>query len=202
MTAQDPRKKNLEAPIGRESYYEYRDRWAVLVGISTYKHSSERYKWDLKYARRDAEKLADLLKQTAYGGIDESRMLLLCDEEATTGAIIKALRTFLKKPARQDLVLLHFSCHGTPDPDGLEEMYLVTHDTDPLDVPATALPMREVRYALDHTLKSERVVILADTCYSAALASDGRRSATPNAGVMKSYLDEIGKSNWFLTVVS
>jgi hypothetical protein len=70
-------------------------------------------------------------------------------------------------------------CCGRPDPDGLDEVYLITHDTDPADIAATALPMREVRYALEHTLKAERVVTLADTCHSAALVSGGRRLATP-----------------------
>jgi uncharacterized caspase-like protein len=121
-------------------------------------------------------------------------MCVLLDDDATTAKITKALRSFLRRPASNDLVLLHLSCHGTPDPDGLDEVYLVTHDTDPADIAATALPMREVRYALEHTLKAERVVTLADTCHSAALVSGGRRLATPNAQVMKQYLQAIGES--------
>jgi uncharacterized caspase-like protein len=190
MATPEPRSRNLEPDHGLASYYEYRERWAVLVGISEHQHAP----WNLKYARRDAEELAKLLKQAAYGAFDESRMCILLDQEATTAALTKALRSFLKKPARNDLVLLHFSCHGTPDPDGLDEVYLVTHDTDPADIAATALPMREVRYALEHTLKAERVVILADTCHSAALISGGRRTATPNAQVMNQYLKSISDS--------
>src|SRR5688500_3131802 len=150
MKSQDPGGRNLEPERGLGSYYEYRERWAILVGISEYQHKL----WNLKYARRDAEERARLLKQTAYGTFDESRMCVLLDEEATTAKIVKALRSFLKRPAPNDLVLLHFSCHGTPDPDGLDEFYLVSHDTDPADIAATALPMREVRHALENTLKA------------------------------------------------
>ncbi|MBV8609432.1 MAG: caspase family protein, partial [Singulisphaera sp.] len=190
MTSLDPRGRDLEPEHGLGSYYEYRERWAVLVGISKHQHAP----WNLNYARRDAEELAKLLKQAAYGAFDESRMWVLLDENATTAKITKALRSFLRRPAPNDLVLLHFSCHGTPDPDGLDEVYLVTHDTDPADIAATALPMREVRYALEHTLKAERVVTLADTCHSAALVSGGRKLATSNAQVMKRYLQGIGES--------
>jgi len=190
MASLDPRVRNLEPEHGLGSYYEYRERWAVLVGISKHQHAP----WNLNYARRDAEELAKLLRQAAYGAFEESRMCVLLDEDATTAKITKALRSFLRRPAPNDLVLIHFSCHGTPDPDGLDEVYLVTHDTDPADIAATALPMREVRYALEHTLKAERVVTLADTCHSAALVSGGRRLATPNAQVMKQYLQAIGGS--------
>jgi tetratricopeptide (TPR) repeat protein len=196
---QEPNPRHLGLAEEAASYYEYRERWAVLVGISKYAYDA----WSLKHAHRDAEKLAELLKQATYGGFDEKRILLLLDEQATTAALTKALRSFLKKPARQDLVLLHFSCHGAPDPDGLDEVYLVTHDTDPSDIAATALPMREVRYALDYTLKAQRVVILADTCHSAALGNRGRRSATPNAALMNSYLKQVGESKegraWLLS---
>jgi tetratricopeptide (TPR) repeat protein len=79
----------------------------------------------------------------------------------------------------------------------------VTHDTDPADVAATALPMREVKYALDHTLKAERVVIFADTCHSAAMGNTGRRSEASNAAIMSGYLKQIGESRpgraWLLS---
>ncbi|HEX8200669.1 MAG TPA: caspase family protein, partial [Isosphaeraceae bacterium] len=108
-----------------DSDYEFRELWALLVGISSYAHEP----WNLSFADRDAEELSKLLKQAAFGGLDDVHMRVLLNEQATTAAVTRALRSFLRKPAPQDVVLLHFSCHGTPDPDGLDEVYLVTHDT-------------------------------------------------------------------------
>jgi uncharacterized caspase-like protein len=67
---------------------------------------------------------------------------------ATTAAITRALRSFLKKPARDDVVLLYFACHGAPDVDRPNIVYLISHDTDPDDISGTALPMREIDLSL------------------------------------------------------
>jgi uncharacterized caspase-like protein len=193
MTMHAPQPRNIEVETPR-AYDAYRDRWAVLVGISKYKYHSDLYKWNLDYAREDAEELAKLFKEASYGFIDDKRMCKLCDEEATTAALIKALRSFLRKPGENDLVFLHFACHGMKDPGGRDEVYLVTHDTDPNDVPATALPMREVQYNLEHTLAAKRVVVLADTCHAGALIAGHHRSVPSTAGVMNNYLAKIGAS--------
>ena len=63
MASLDPRVRNLEPEHGLGSYYEYRERWAVLVGISKYQHAP----WNLNYARRDAEELTKLLSRPRTG---------------------------------------------------------------------------------------------------------------------------------------
>jgi hypothetical protein len=90
-----PSPRDLRGPSG-SSYEEYRERWAVLVGISKYRHGA----WDLKFGHRDAEELAKLLKQATHGGFEEKHMEVLLNEEATTARVTKALRGFLKKPAK------------------------------------------------------------------------------------------------------
>ena len=89
------------------------DRWAVIVGISKYKDE----RWNLKYADRDADELSELLQKDTGGGFAKDHILKLTNQQATTGAIEKALRSFLKKPGKDDVVLLYFSCHGSADPD-------------------------------------------------------------------------------------
>ncbi|QDV37456.1 caspase family protein [Tautonia plasticadhaerens] len=192
MTGQEHGLRDVEVVDDLGSDYAYRELWALIVGISSHAHSP----WDLRFAHRDADELAKLLKNPSYGGLDDVHMKVLLNEQATTAAITRALRSFLRKPARQDLVLLHFSCHGTPDPDGLDEVYLVTHDTDPDDIAATAVPMREIDFAVEKTLKAERVVILADTCHSGALGNRNRSTklVAPSAQVLASHLSEVGKS--------
>lgn len=175
------------------------DRWAIIVGISTYQHTSLNLKW----ARRDAEALHRLLLTPTGGSFTEDHVQLLVDEAATTGAVTRALRSFLKKPARDDMVLIYVACHGAPDPDRPENLYLLTHDTDPDDIAGTALPMREIDLSLRENLLAERVVILADTCHSAGIGGGiGRRSVTADAGVMNAYLDAMSKARGGLALLT
>jgi tetratricopeptide (TPR) repeat protein len=141
------------------------DRWAVVVGISRYRHEA----WNLKFARRDAEAMHGMLRSPTGGAIDDAHVVRLLDEEATLGNLNKALRTFLKKPRPEDLVIVYMACHGSTDPDRPENVYIITHDTDPDDISGTALPMREIHFALRENMRAERAIILADTCHSGSL---------------------------------
>jgi uncharacterized caspase-like protein/predicted Zn-dependent protease len=170
-------------------YPELVDHWAVVVGISKYKHDTLR----LRHAHRDANQLYDwLLTPAAGGGFSSERIVKLIDEEATTSNITRALRSFLQRPAPEDVVLLYFACHGGPDPKRPSNIYLLTHDTDPADIAGTALPMREIDLALRENLSAERVVIIADTCHSAAIGAN-RRSIVGSAAVNQ-YLQELSRS--------
>jgi uncharacterized caspase-like protein len=173
------------------SFATYVDRWAIVVGISKYKHES----LNLKYADRDAEALYELLLTPSGGGFEKDHVVKLLNEEATTANITRALRSFLKKPAKEDIVLIYFACHGAPDVDRPGIVYILTHDVDPTDISGTALPMREVDLSLKENLLAERVIILADTCHSAAIGGGiGRRDASNNSAIVNSYLREVGKS--------
>ncbi len=78
-----------------------------------------------------------------------------------------------KKARPQDTVIIYYSGHGapypdpsSPDGDGVSK-YLLTSDTDPESMWATAVEMESIRKIFNR-LSSERVVFLADTCYSGA----------------------------------
>ncbi len=187
--AEGPQSRHLRR-VATTAYPAYVNRWALLVGISTYQNE----RLNLQYAHRDAEALYELLRTPSGGGFEPEKMVLLTNEAATTREITRALRSFLKKPAREDVVLLYFACHGTPDADRPQNVYLLTHDTDPDDVAGTALPMREIDLMLRETLTAERVVILADTCHSAAIGGGpGRRSTAGNEAVA-AYLQKVSES--------
>lgn len=188
----EPASRKVEL-LAVELYSEYRtcDRWAIIVGISRYAHAS----LNLQYADRDAEALYNLLLTPTGGGFKAEQICKLTNEAATTGNITRALRSFLKKPARDDLVLIYFACHGAPDVDRPGNVYLLTHDTDPQDIAGTALPMREIDLSLRENLHSEKVIVLADTCHSAAIGGGiGRRSITDDATLMNRYLQELSRS--------
>jgi tetratricopeptide (TPR) repeat protein len=174
----------------RPAYAALGDRWAVVVGVSRYQDA----RLNLRYADRDAEEFCQLLQTPSGGGFEKARIRELINEQATTAAVARALRSFLKQPAPEDLVLIYFACHGAPDPDRPHNLYLLTHDTDPDDVAGSALPMREVYLALTETLLAKRVVVIADTCHSAALSGVTRRSPGNDAQAINAYLKEAGKA--------
>jgi tetratricopeptide (TPR) repeat protein len=117
----------------------------------------------------------------------------LTNEKATSIAVRDALGGFLQKPGPDDVVLLYLACHGSPDPRRRENLYLLTYDTDPDRFAGTAVPMREVRWALKENLQARRVVILADTCHSAGLGGAGRRAiGDADAGAVNRFLIEPG----------
>ena len=187
---EEPQDRGLQLALPT-SYATYVNRWAIVVGVSKYKHET----LNLKYADRDAEELYELLLTPSGGGFAKENVTKLVNEEATTANITRALRSFLKKPAKEDIVLIYFACHGSPDLDRPGVVYLLTHDADPLDIAGTALPMREIDLSLKENLLAERVIILADTCHSAAIGGGiGRRCADDNSGVVNKYLQEVSET--------
>jgi uncharacterized caspase-like protein len=175
-----------------------RQRWAVIVGVSKYQNPD----LNLKYAHRDAEALYDLIRTPRGGGFDEERIVKLIDEEATTANVTRALRSFLQKPGREDIVFIYLACHGAPDPNRPQNVYLITHDTDPEDIAGTALPMEYIQNALEpRNLYAERVILIADTCHSAALGGPGRRSIDESAAAHR-YLQALSESKPTLAVLT
>lgn len=191
MDSSQPSSRRAEVIATAFSEYRSCNRWAIIVGISEYKHSD----WNLRFADRDAETFAQLLQTDSGGGFNPEYICQLINQDATTQNLTKALRSFLQQPAREDLVVVYLACHGSPDINRPENVYLLTHDTDPVDIAGTALPMREINLALTENLLAEKVIVLADTCHSAAIGnSSGRRSTQDQATVVNRYLQEVSKA--------
>jgi curli biogenesis system outer membrane secretion channel CsgG len=188
MTRQDPRdvivrRKPPASPVG--------ERWAIVVGISKYRHAS----LDLVYADRDAHEFHAFIQSPEGGGFKRENVVCLVNETATTENVTRALRTFLKKPDRDDLVVIYFACHGSSDPDRPDNVYLLTHDVDPSDIAGTAVPMREIDLSLRENLRAEKVVIVADTCHSAAIGGGpGLRRSASGAGAVNAYLRAVSET--------
>ncbi len=161
--------------------------WAVLIGISKYKHEGI----NLNYAHRDAGKLYSLIKSPSGGGFEKERIKLLLNKKATESNIKKALRTFLGEAKEDDIVLIYISGHGGPDPKrGGDIAYLFTHDTDPDDITGTSLYMDEIKNSVEKHIKAKRVIVIADTCHSGAIP--GVKAIEFNqAEVVNRYLAEL-----------
>jgi hypothetical protein len=167
--------------------------WAVVIGISKYRGRIP----SLKYADRDAQAFHEYLATNL--GLPRDNLTLLLNEQATLTTLKRVLGTELRRKAgEKDTVVIFFAGHGAPeadatsaDDDGLEK-YLVPHDADPADLYTTALPMREIETILQR-LASERVVFIADACYSGAASGRTFATASRRAFVSDTFLNRLAR---------
>jgi len=166
-------------------------RWAVVIGISEYKHPEIH---DLKYAHRDAEAFYEFLKSANGGAFADDHTLLLTDAKATKANVRSAVFDFLKQTSEEDLVMIYFSGHGLSRGKGYS--YFVTHDSDPYRMEETAFDMEDIQAALRKTIQAERVVIFADACYSGAINDyvKGTRTTQLEENLINRYLSEMAKA--------
>ncbi len=151
----------------------------VAIGINSYSKVPK-----LKYAAADAKVIVQTLQKQL--DVPAENIELLLDDQATLQNIKRTLGVTLKARAnRQDMAIIFFSGHGapeedsaSPDQDGIEK-YLLPVDADMTSFYSTALPMKEVT-EIFRRLPCERVVFIADTCYSGAVGNaEGKTVAAP-----------------------
>jgi hypothetical protein len=174
--------------------------WAVVIGIDKYKKNRH-----LKYAVNDARAFYDHLIRN--NRIPKENVTLLINEEARLTRLRSILGTHLKnKAGKEDMVIIYFAGHGacekdvmSPDKDGLEK-YILPHDADPKDLYASALPMSEVSRIFNR-IRSERLIFIADACYSGASGGRTIRMTGMRANISDAFLDRIarGKGRIILT---
>lgn len=146
---------NADSPV--------KDKWAVIIGISKFANPS----YNLRFAAKDAQDFRNYLVSEAKFRSDH--VLLLLDEQATRANIMRAFGSkwlpSLAEPG--DLVVIYISTHGTPSgKDNGGRNYIVAHDTDANDLYATAVDMDELSKRIKEGVKTDRALIVLDTCYS------------------------------------
>jgi len=152
-------------------------RYAVVIGVSHYHDSRIR---NLRYADRDAESIRDFLLDPKGGGVPRANLLYLANENATYANIHSALFDFLTKPGPDDLAIVYFAGHGTPDPKRPDNVYMVGYDTELDHIGGTAVPMWDLQASFERTLHAS-VVTFVDACHS---------------GGAKDQLANLSNQNW------
>ncbi len=117
----------------------------------------------LRAPAADAEELADVLGDPEKGDFDVE---VVMDE--THAHLTRAIARFFRDRSPQDLLLLHFSCHGVKDQDG--ELYLAASDTDLELLSATGISAAWLNERISRT-RSRRTVVLLDCCFSGSFPS-------------------------------
>jgi uncharacterized caspase-like protein len=175
-----------------KAHYTPRSRnvWAVVVGINDYPRLPK-----LKYAVNDAQAFFDLL--TAQNHVPAANITLLVNNQATLRNLRSALGVRLKEAVdKDDMVIIYFAGHGAVEPDtksldadGLEK-YLLAYDSDPAELYASGFPMREIAHILDR-IRSERLIFLADSCYSGASGGRTITISGMRANIADTFLERI-----------
>jgi Caspase domain len=124
----------------------------------------------LRAPATDAQALAGVLRDPDIGGF-EVRTLL--NEPAHEVSL--AVEEFFADRRPDDLLLLHFSCHGVKDEGG--ELYFAAANTRLRRLAATAVAAEFVNRRMGRS-RSRRVVLLLDCCYAGAF----ERGMTARAG--------------------
>ncbi|GLW25161.1 hypothetical protein DI270_031825 [Microbispora triticiradicis] len=142
-------------------------RTALIVAGDEYRDPGLRR---LRAPARDAEALARVLGDPAIGGFQVRTLL-----NEPTHVVSEMVEEFFADRAPDDVLLLHFSCHGVKDDNG--ELYFATPSTKLNRLGATAVSAEFVNRRMSRS-RSRRMILLLDCCYAGAWA----RGALPRAG--------------------
>jgi len=165
----------------------------ISIGINGYTSVPR-----LNYAVNDARSFMDYA--VSHLGVLEQHSVLLTDREASKRSILRVIGDELFRNAgRNDTVIIFFAGHGASSPDTMSrdpdniEKYLLPFDVETNALFSTAIKMDDIAAVIDR-LQAERVVFIADTCYSGAsggrtLAMNGFRSTY----LSNDFLDRLAK---------
>jgi uncharacterized RDD family membrane protein YckC len=142
-------------------------RSALIVASDDYTDPGLRR---LRAPASDAQALAAVLRDPEIGGFDVRTVLNQPAHEVNL-----AVEEFFADRSPDDLLLLHFSCHGVKDEGG--ELYFATANTRLRRLGATAVAAEFVNRRMNRS-RSRRVVLLLDCCYAGAF----ERGLTARAG--------------------
>jgi len=157
--------------------------WALLVGVSKYQSDQIA---SLKYPSTDASGLRDALEDPALGGLPNSQVLLLTDDQATHDNITGAVDNFFKPNVKPgDKVIVFLAGHGVAKGVGLEaKSFLLPTDVKGLTIAAlesSAVDLRALSDALG-ALPASQFVIFVDAC---------REDPTPGRGLKGNQLTDV-----------
>jgi lectin family protein/caspase domain-containing protein len=132
-------------------------RSALIVASYDYEDPGLRL---LRAPARDAEALAGVLQDPEIGDFEVRTVL---NEPAHV--VNLAVEEFFAERGPEDLLVLHFSCHGLKDETG--ELYFAAADTKLRRLGATAVSADFVNRRMSRS-RSRRIVLLLDCCYAGA----------------------------------
>lgn len=168
--------------------YPVTDKWALVIGISSFKDPEI----NLKFAAKDASDFANFL--TSKAGFSKDHVRLLLNGQATREGIIQNLGTkwLGHLAAPDDLVVVYVSSHGSGAQEEADKInFLVAHDTDKNSLLSTGIPMQWFSKMIAEQVHAKRVVLILDVCHSAA--ASGAKSLSRQKASMSPEAFSIGE---------
>lgn len=138
-------------------------RHALLVATGTY---DNRALSRLRSPARDARELAEVLQDPRIGDFEVGTVVDRPHHE-----VARAIEGFFLDRRRDDLLLLHLSCHGLKHDNG--ELHFAATDTDQRLLASTSVPAQFVRLQMNRC-RARSIVLLLDCCYSGAFLTGGK----------------------------
>lgn len=133
----------------------------------------------LRFPAADAEALAEVLGDRA---ISEFDVQVVRDE--TAHVIAGRVEDLFADSAPDDVLLVHFSCHGLKSESG--ELFFAARNTRPERLASTAVPADFVQRCLRMS-RSRSIVLLLDCCYGGAFSQGVAVRATGEANVLDAF---------------
>jgi hypothetical protein len=166
-------------------------RTALIVASDEYEHEGLRR---LLAPAADAEALAGVLGDPRIGGFD---VQVVRNEPAHV--IQSRIEDLFSDRRPDDLLLLHFSCHGLKSESG--ELFFAARNTRPNRLGSTAVPAAFVQRCM-RTSRSRSVVVLLDCCYGGAFGEGVTVRAAGDVNVLDSFPGERGRGRAVITASS
>jgi uncharacterized caspase-like protein len=144
------------APAGDAAPMEGK-RMALIVSADTYDDPKLKR---LRSPAGDAEALRRVLQDPDIGGFEVSVSM-----NEPEHLVRRAIEGFFKDRSMDDVLLVHFGCHGIKDDDG--NLFFAGSNTEIGRLDSTAISAEFVNKQMARS-RSRRIVLLLDCCYSGA----------------------------------
>ncbi len=151
-------------------------RRALIVANDEYEHEGMKR---LRAPAADAEALGRVLGDPQIGAFD---VRVVHNEPAHV--VQQEIEDVFSESRPEDVILLHFSCHGLKSESG--ELFLAARNTRPTRLGSTAVPADFVQRCM-RASRSRSIVLLLDCCYGGAFARGVTVRASGDVHVLDSF---------------
>ena len=139
--------------------------WLFSMGVSGFKDEG----LNLEYAAIDAKNFYKFFRSASGAMLPKTQAVLLMDEAASRGNVIRSLVRMVKKANEKDLIVIFFATHGLPDPD-TGEINFIMHDTALDNLVGSGLSHSDLDRIIQRS-KAGKVLFVVDACHSGGLGA-------------------------------